>query len=110
MIRQENCEKLEEVVDITVFAMERYCKHMNVQGYGSIILYYLLPLLIQNKGQDFNISVKIRMIGVLLDTMKEHKKDSILMRNGCAVLWQFQVPQDLLCLYERVLEILMYIE
>merc|ERR1719209_2089938 len=41
--------------------------------------------------------------------MMEHKKDTLLMRNGCMVLWQFQVPQDLLCLYERVVEILLYI-
>jgi len=107
MIRQENCKKLEEVVDITVLAMGRYCKEKKVQRYASAILYYLLPLLIESN--DFNISVKRRMIGVLLDMMMEHKKDSILMRNGCAVLWQFQVPQDLLCLYERVLEILLYI-
>jgi len=109
MIRQENCKKLEEVVDITVLAMGRYCKEKKVQRYASAILYYLLPLLIQNKSEDFNISVKRRMMGVLLDSMMEHKKDTILMRNCCAVLWQFQVPQDLLCLYERVLEILLYI-
>jgi len=109
MIRQENCKKLEEVVDITVLVMERYCKEKKVQRYASAILYYLLPLLIQNKSKDFNISVKRRMMGVLLDTMMEHKKDTLLMRNGCMVLWQFQVPQDLLCLYERVVEILLYI-
>lgn len=96
-------------MDITVLAMERYCKDQQIQIYASAILYYLLPLLIQSMSKDFNISVKRRMMGVLLDTMMVHKKDAILMRNGCAVLWQFQVPQDLLCLYERVLEILLYI-
>merc|ERR1712179_147036 len=109
MIMQENCKKLEEVVDITVLALERYCKHNKVQRYASVILYHLIPLLIQNKSKDFNISVKRRIMGVLLDSMMEHKKDTIWMRNGCAVLWQFQVPQDLLCLYEKVLEILLYI-
>lgn len=109
LIRQENCKNLEEVVDITVLSMERYCKEKKVQRYASAILYYLLPLLIQNRNKEFNVSVKKRMMGVLLDTMAEHKKDTNLMRNGCMVLWQFQVPQDLLCLYERVVEILLYI-
>jgi len=109
MIRQETCKNLEEVVDITVLSMERYCKEKKVQRYASAILYYLLPLLTQNKHLVFNVSVKQRMMGVLLDTMVEHKEDSILMRNGCMVLWQFQVPQDLLCLYERVVDILLYI-
>jgi len=107
MIRQENCKKLEEVVDITVLAMGRYCKEKKVQRYASAILYYLLPLLIESN--DFNISVKRRMIGVLLDMMMEHKKDTILVGYGCAVLGQFEVPQDLLCLHERVLEILLYV-
>ena len=44
--------------------------HGRIQRYTSTILYYLLPLLIQN---------------------------------------MFQVPQDLLCLYERVVEMLLYI-
>merc|ERR1719233_707018 len=110
MIRQEeNCKKLEEVVDITVLTMERYRKQKEIQIYASVILYYLLPLLLQDKNKDFNISVKRQMMGVLLDSMMEHKEDTTLMRNGCAVLWKFEVPQDLLCLYERVLEILLYI-
>eukprot|EP00092_Neocalanus_flemingeri_P024231 GFUD01026280.1.p1 GENE.GFUD01026280.1~~GFUD01026280.1.p1 ORF type:complete len:410 (-),score=123.66 GFUD01026280.1:114-1160(-) len=42
--------------------------------------------------------------------MVEHKEDTSLMGGGCLLLWiRFQVPQDLLCLYERVVDILMYI-
>jgi len=106
MIRQDTCTNLEEVVDITVLAMERYCKEKKIQRYASAILYYILQHLTQRK---FNVAVKKKMMGVLLDTMVQHKNDTILMRNGCMVLWQFQVPQDLLCLYERVVDILLYI-
>merc|ERR1719206_396284 len=41
--------------------------------------------------------------------MMEHKNDNLLMRNGCKVLWQFPVPQDLFCRYETVVPILLYI-
>ena len=50
--------------------VEQKQMHGPVQRYASAILYYLLPLLIQN---------------------------------------MFQVPQDLLCLYERVVEMVLYI-
>jgi len=110
MIRHEACKDLEEVVDITILSMERYQKEKKVQINATAILHYLLPILAQNKHSGvFNVAVKKRMMGVLLDTMVEHKEDTHLMMNGCMVLWQFKVPEDLLCLYERVVEILLYI-
>ena len=113
MIKQVNFKKLEELLDIIVLTMERYCKEKRIQRCACVVLYYLLPLIIQNNSIEFNISVKRRMIGVLLDSMMEHKNDNLLMRNGCKVLWQFfvlwQMPQDLFCQYETVVPILLYI-
>ena len=104
LIRQETCRDLEQVVDITVLTMERYCKETKIQRYASAILYYLLNPVTEQPATaaKFNCRVKGRVLGALLDTMREHRQDPILLRNGCMVLWQFKVPGDLLPLYERV--------
>lgn len=41
--------------------------------------------------------LKRRIISVLLAGMSTHKDETTMMRNGCLVLSQFRIPQDVVC-------------
>jgi len=106
LVRNNTARNLKEIMDVTLTAMRDFLNVKKMQRYASALLYYLLPL----KGtHDFNIAEKKMIVGIVLDTMEAFKNDTFMMRNGCMVLWQFQVPQDLLYQYRRVIDILLYI-
>ena len=71
-----------------------YCFQV-IQISGSASLYYVVRSEHSNR---INIKVKQKILGTLLNGMFAHKDDSIMMRNGCLTLCQFQIPQDVVSL------------
>lgn len=59
--------------------------------------------------RDWNIRVKRRILRTLLDAMLFHRGDPTMMRNGCLILCQFQIPADVIFDYKRLVEILLHI-
>ena len=51
---------------------------------------------------DWNIKVKRRILKTLLDAMLCHRGDPTMMRNGCLILCQFQIPADVIFDYRRL--------
>ena len=48
------------------------------------------------------IQVKRRILKTLLDAMLFHRGDPTMMRNGCLILCQFQIPADVIFDYQRL--------
>jgi len=99
---------LRAALDITVTVMEAHHGEVKIHRHASALLYYLLPLL-ANSNQGFDRVIRQRLLTVLLKVMATFKEDSVLMRNGCMVLWRFDTPQDLLAQYAPVVDILLYV-
>ena len=41
--------------------------------------------------------------------MNRYREDSVLMRNGCMVLWRFDTPGDLLVQYQKVVDVVLFV-
>ena len=59
--------------------------------------------------ESLNLKMKHKILATLLNGMFAHKKDDIMMRNGCLTLCQFAIPDDVIFDYERLVKILLYI-
>jgi len=107
-VRMDTECDLRATLHITVTCMERHPREKKMQRHASALLYYLLPLL-SNSNLGFTRVVRQRLLSVLLGVMGQYREDSVLMRNGCMVLWRFDTPQDLLAQYSAVVDILLYV-
>ena len=103
--KRDACGDLEQMLDITVLAMERYCDLSRIQLLACIILIHLLNPEIEQLATTtkFNCLVKGRVLKALLDSMWKHCRDDGLLVLNCTVLWQFLVLDELPPLYERIL-------
>jgi len=108
LVRREHESDVRAALDITVTCMERHPREKTLQRHASALLYFLLPLL-KESNLGFNKVVRQRLLTVLLGVMRRYQEDSVLMRNGCMVLWRFDPPQDLLSQYPAVVDILLFI-
>ena len=79
-------------LDIALLAMEQYTDNKKIQINGTAILYYLVRNCL-NSGAE-NISVKQKVISTLLNVMYAHRHDTVIVRNGCLTVCQFQLPHD----------------
>ena len=62
----------------------------------------VLKLLSKMSNYTFKIQVKRRILKTLLDAMLFHRGDPTMMRNGCLILCQFQIPADVIFDYQRL--------
>eukprot|EP00096_Caligus_rogercresseyi_P002418 TRINITY_DN1453_c0_g2_i1.p1 TRINITY_DN1453_c0_g2~~TRINITY_DN1453_c0_g2_i1.p1 ORF type:complete len:838 (-),score=283.76 TRINITY_DN1453_c0_g2_i1:244-2757(-) len=106
IFRSGTCQNLKEALDVIVLGMDRHQCDSVIQISGSASLYYVLTSQINSL---INVRMKRKIIVILLNAMFNHKKDSVMMRNGCITLCQFAIPQDVLFDYERLVRILLYI-
>ena len=72
--------------------MERYTDSKKIQINCTSILYYLVRNSLNNGAE--NIRVKQKVISTLLNVMYAHRHDTVIVRNGCLTVCQFQLPHD----------------
>jgi len=107
VFRYETCQNLKEALDILLLAMERHNHEKHIQISGSASLYYVVKS--EQLKKEMNVKVKRKILCTLLNGMLAHRNDPTMMRNGCLTLCQFQIPQDVLFDYERLVRILLHI-
>ena len=110
--RLENCKDLRRALDVILLAMESHPQEKHIQISGSAGLYYIVKSdqLRYFSPREWNIKVyqgflflflflaqvKRRILKTLLSSMMSELGDQAMMRNGCLILCQFQVPADVL--------------
>eukprot|EP00092_Neocalanus_flemingeri_P043109 GFUD01047412.1.p1 GENE.GFUD01047412.1~~GFUD01047412.1.p1 ORF type:complete len:807 (+),score=257.80 GFUD01047412.1:121-2541(+) len=107
VFRYETCQNLKQALDILLLAMERHNHEKHIQISGSASLYYVVKS--ESLKRDWNVKVKRKILGTLLNGMLTHREDPTMMRNGCLTLCQFQIPADVLFDYKRLVKILLHI-
>ena len=99
-------DRLEEIMDITLAAAIKFPTSNKIQNLVVIMMYYLLPL-VQDK-VNYNVLVKKRVLGVMLGIMERNKgTDSMLVKHSFMVLWRMKIPEDLMCSFERTVDMLL---
>ena len=99
-------DKLEEIMDITVSAALKFPTSNKIQNLVVIMMYYLLPM-VQDK-QNYNVLVKKSVLSMMLGIMERNKgTDSMLVKHSFMVLWRMKIPEDLLCSFERTVDMLL---
>ncbi len=106
LFRYGNFENIHEALDILLLAMQRHIHQKHIQISGSASLYYVAKS--EALKRDLNLRVKRKILSTLLNGMLTHRDDPTMMRNGCLTLCQFQIPQDVLFDYERLVQILLH--
>jgi len=107
VFRYETCTNLRQALDILLLAMERHNHEKHIQISGSASLYYVVKS--ESLKREWNVKVKRKILTTLLNGMLTHREDPTMMRNGCLTLCQFNIPQDVLFDYERLVRILLHI-
>jgi len=107
VFRYETCQNLKQALDILLLAMERHNHEKHIQISGSASLYYVVKS--ESLKKDWNVKVKRKILTTLLNGMLTHREDPTMMRNGCLTICQFNIPQDVLFDYERLVKILLHI-
>ncbi|KAM7358091.1 protein zer-1 homolog isoform 1-T1 [Cochliomyia hominivorax] len=105
LFRFENCKDIHTALDVVLTAMDRHLKFKHMQISGSATLFYIV------KGRDrskFGTPLRNHIIRTLLNGMEMHVNDDTMLRNGYLTLTQFQMPNDVLFEYERLIIILLY--
>ena len=99
-------DRLEEIMDITLAAAIKFPTSNKIQNLVVIMMYYLLPLM-QDK-PNYNVLVKKKVLGVMLGIMERNKgTDSMLVKHSFMVLWRMKIPEDLMCSFERTVDMLL---
>lgn len=105
LLRFETCKQIHKALDVVLSAMDKHIRVKNIQISGSATLFYIVKG--RNKIQ-FGVPLKNHIIHTLLNGMSTHLTDDTMMRNGCLTLCQFNIPQDVLFEYERLVKILLH--
>ena len=99
-------DRLEEIMDITVSAALKFPTSNKIQNLVVIMLYYLLPM-VQDM-PNYNVLVKKSVLSMMLGIMERNKgTDSMLVKHSFMVLWRMKIPEDLLCSFERTVDMLL---
>ena len=99
-------------LDIVLLSMNRYIEERNIQFAGSACLYYIVrgnPEEYDRRLNEINLKMKEKIIGTLINAMFYHKDEDNMLRNGLVTLNNVFEVQDLICDYERLVRILLYI-
>ncbi|XP_055626640.1 protein zer-1 homolog [Toxorhynchites rutilus septentrionalis] len=105
LLRFETCKQIHNALDVVLSAMDKHIRVKHIQISGSATLFYIVKG--RNKIQ-FGVPLKNHIIHTLLNGMSTHLTDDTMMRNGCLTLCQFNIPQDVLFEYERLVRILLH--
>ncbi|XP_014366608.2 protein zer-1 homolog [Papilio machaon] len=104
LFRYDQCESVQRSLAVVLEAMRRHIPEKHIQISGSATLFYI----VKGKEKDkLGMKLKRNILNALLDAMEEHRKDETVMRNGCITICQFKIPADVLCEYERLVQMLL---
>lgn len=106
LFRYEWCHDSLVALKLILQAMQQHLSEKHIQISGSASLFYIVK---GDYRHTLNIRVKRSIIRILLDAMYEHEADPTMMRNGCLTLCNFQIPQDVLFEYRRLVSIMLRI-
>ncbi|XP_052789748.1 protein zer-1 homolog [Mya arenaria] len=84
--------------------MERNKHDKHVQISGSASLFYIVKGI---KKHLITHTQKRRVISCLLDAMERHMTELTMMRNGCLTLCHFNIPEEVLHCYTRLVKVLL---
>ena len=100
-------------LDLVLLSMNRFIEERNIQFAGSACLYYIKrgdPEEYDRRLNDrINVKMKEKMIGTLINAMFYHKDEDNMLRNFLVTMNNVFEVQDLICDYERLVRILLYI-
>lgn len=103
LFRNDKIDSVWNALSVVLKAMETHPQENHIQIAGSASLFYVV------KGREReNIGMKLtkRIILAVLVAMENHPADSTIMRNCCLTICQFNVPSEVLFIYERLVMIL----
>ena len=72
-------------------AMERYTETKKIQYSCTASLYFIVKL---NISSAMNLKMKRKILSTLLNVMYAHRHDTVVVRNSCLILCQFELPHD----------------
>ena len=87
-------------------AMERYTETKKIQYSCTASLYFIVKL---NISSAMNLKMKRKILSTLLNVMYAHRHDTVVVRNSCLILCQFELPHDVKFEYEKLVKILLFI-
>ncbi|KAK6629017.1 hypothetical protein RUM43_002834 [Polyplax serrata] len=107
LFRYEKCDNVDTALRLLLEAMDRHLYEKHIQISGSAILFYIAKLIA--KKPFFKVKVKRHFINTLINAMGAFQDDETVIRNACLTLIQFNVPDDMLFDYERLVLLLLYV-
>ena len=112
IVRDLKYKDFRPILDLVLLAMNRYIDERNIQFAGSACLFYIVrgdPDEYPRRLSDINIKMREKIIGTLINAMFYHKDEDNMLRNGLVTLNNVFEVQNLICDYERLVRILLYI-
>lgn len=103
---QEDCQDIWSIFDVVLMAMERYTDTKKIQYSCTASLYFIVKL---NISSAMNLKMKRKILSTLLNVMYAHRHDTVVVRNSCLILCQFELPHDVKFEYEKLVKILLFI-
>jgi len=103
---QEDCQDIWSIFDVVLMAMERYTDTKKIQYSCTASLYFIVKL---NISSAMNLRMKQKILSTLLNVMYAHRHDTVVVRNSCLILCQFELPHDVKFEYEKLVKILLFI-
>ena len=77
------------IFDVVLMAMERYTDTKKIQYSCTASLYFIVKL---NISSAMNLKMKRKILSTLLNVMYAHRHDTVVVRNSCLILCQFELP------------------
>lgn len=78
------------IFDIVLMAMERYTETKKIQYSCTATLYFI----VRSISSAMNLKMKRKILSCLLNVMYAHRLDTVVVRNSCLILCQFEHPAD----------------
>ena len=79
--------------------MERYTEIKKIQYSCTATLYFIVRSAITSA---MNLKMKRKILSTLLNVMYAHRQDTVVMRNSCLILCQFELPNDVVSKERKV--------
>ena len=79
------------IFDTVLMAMERYTETKKIQYSCTATLYFIVR---SNISSAMNVKMKRKILSTLLNVMYAHRHDTVVVRNSCLILCQFELPKD----------------
>lgn len=89
-VRIEDCQDIWSIFDIVLMAMERYTENQQIQYSCTATLYFI----VRSLNKAMNLKMKRKILSCLLNVMYAHKTNTVVVRNSCLILCQFELPAD----------------